>query len=463
LGLAREAEIHPGVEFNSALLLGAAAVLVVLVLSGAAISGWLATRSAPLGSVAVATSTRPGLLARLVMAGSIPLSAAVGLRYAFGSGEARRVAPVLPGLLGGVLAVAGLVAALSFGASLDHLVHTPSQQGWTWDVLVGNPNDSADLVAQGGALLATNPLVGACSAVGILGSIDIDGITVPQTLAIDQLKGSVHPSLLEGRGPSSPGEIALATHTLDLLHKQIGQTVKGTGPDGTPHTFRIVGRMVAPSVGDVLTNSLGDGAWIDASFVHQQWRSPSNPSGTPPDGTDVLTVFAVDLAPGASMPAAVDSLRKDFGPTVLQHLPAQDAVNLTSVSGLPYVLAALIALIGAATVGHALVNSVRRHRRQLAALKALGFVRRQVSATVACQATSIALVALALGIPLGLAGGRWAWMAVASGIYSESPPIVPAAAVAALVPAALLVTNAVAAWPAHTAGRLHAALGMRSE
>src|SRR4051812_19770443 len=64
---------------------------------------------------------------------------------------------------------------------------------------------------------------------------------------------------------------------MQLLHKQIGDTVQATGPDGTPHTFRIVGRMVAPSVRDVLTNSLGDGAWIDASFVHQEWQSPSNP------------------------------------------------------------------------------------------------------------------------------------------------------------------------------------------
>ncbi len=462
-GLAREAEIRPGLEFNSALLLGSAAVFAVIVVTSAAIPAWLVSRSARTGTGAVATATRARLLARLWAAGFIPVSTVVGVRYAFGSGKARRTAPELTALLGAVAAVAGLVAALTFGASLDHLIRTPSQQGWNWDVLVGNPNDSSDAVAQGGSMLAANQLVGAYSTMGELGSVDVDGITVPQILAIDQLKGSVHPPILEGRGPSAPDEIALATHTLNVLHKQIGQTAEGTGPDGKAHTFTIVGRMVAPSVGDVLTNSLGDGGWIDASFVHQQWRSPTNPSGTPPSGTDVLNVFAVKLAPGASMPAAVDSLRKDFGPTVLQQLPAQDAVNLKSVSGLPFVLAALVGLIGAVTLGHALVSSVRRHRRDLAVLKSLGFVRRQVSATVASDATTFALVALALGIPLGLAGGRWAWTAVASGIYSVSPPIIPLAAVAAIVPATLLVSNAVAAWPARAAGRLDAALAMRSE
>ncbi|HET6965397.1 MAG TPA: ABC transporter permease [Acidimicrobiales bacterium] len=465
VGLARKAEIHPGFSFNAAVLCGSAGLLSVVLVLRAAVPAWLLSRPTPanFASASGAPVGVPGVLGRLWTAGTAPLPALIGVRFAFGSRSGNRTVPVVTALVGAVAAVAGLAAAITFGGSLDHLVSNPPQQGWTWDLMVGNPNDSSDAVAQGSPLLAADRMVAAYSAVGELGSVDVDGVTIPQLLAFDQIKGSVHPPVLEGRAPSAPDEIVLATHTMQALHGHIGETVTGSGPDGKPYRFRIVGRMVAPSVGDVLTNGLGDGAWIDASFVHQQWRSASNPAGTPPDGADVLNFFVVKLAPGTHLPAAVARLQKDFGPTVLQHLPAEDAVNLQSVSGLPFALAALIALLGAATVGHALVSSVRQRRRDLAVLKTLGFVRRQVAATVAWQSTSFALVALAVGIPLGLAGGRWAWSVVASGIYSVSPPVIPLLAVVVVIPATVLVCNAVAAWPARAAGRLPAALAMRSE
>jgi ABC-type lipoprotein release transport system permease subunit len=58
---------------------------------------------------------------------------------------------------------------------------------------------------------------------------------------------------------------------------------------------------------------------------------------------------------------------------------------------------------------HTLVTSVRRRRRDLAMLKTLGFVRGRVVAAMVWQATTFAVVALAVGRPLGLAAGRWAW------------------------------------------------------
>ena len=70
-------------------------------------------------------------------------------------------------------------------------------------------------------------------------------------------------------------------------------------------------------------------------------------------------------------------------------------------------LAGLLALLAAAALAHLLVTSVRRRRRDLAILKSLGFVRGQVSAAVAWQATTVALLALAVGLPLGVALGRW--------------------------------------------------------
>lgn len=91
---------------------------------------------------------------------------------------------MLTAVLGAVLAVGALTAALTFGSSLNHLVTSPRQQGWNWDVLVGNPNDLNDRLAQDGHLLSRNRFVGSFSAIAILasqgeGTATIDGVSVP--------------------------------------------------------------------------------------------------------------------------------------------------------------------------------------------------------------------------------------------------------------------------------------------
>ena len=62
------------------------------------------------------------------------------------------------------------------------------------------------------------------------------------------------------------------------------------------------------------------------------------------------------------------------------------------VDRLPGLLAGLFALIALLIVGNMLVSSVRRRRRELAVLRSIGFVRRQVSTIVIWQATMVALV-----------------------------------------------------------------------
>jgi len=80
----------------------------------------------------------------------------------------------------------------------------------------------------------------------------------------------------------------------------------------------------------------------------------------------------------------------------------------------------VVALLAVGTVAHALVGSVRR---DMAILKALGFVRGQVSAMVAWQATTFALVALLAGLPLGVAAGRWGLAADRRATRGRLPPV----------------------------------------
>jgi predicted lysophospholipase L1 biosynthesis ABC-type transport system permease subunit len=96
-------------------------------------------------------------------------------------------------------------------------------------------------------------------------------------------------------------------------------------------------------------------------------------------------------------------------------------------------------------------------------LKTLGFVRGQVAATIAWQATTFAVVALGLGLPLGIAGGRWAWQLTAASLGVDSPPVVPLAAMMAVAAGAVVVANLVAAVPGRAASRLRPATALRSE
>jgi ABC-type antimicrobial peptide transport system permease subunit len=59
------------------------------------------------------------------------------------------------------------------------------------------------------------------------------------------------------------------------------------------------------------------------------------------------------------------------------------------------------------TITHLLLTSVRRHRRELSVLRALGFTPRQARATVGWMAVTFAALALAAGVPLGIAAGGW--------------------------------------------------------
>ena len=96
-------------------------------------------------------------------------------------------------------------------------------------------------------------------------------------------------------------------------------------------------------------------------------------------------------------------------------------------------------------------------------LRSLGFTRRMTFGVVVTHSTAVGLVGLAIGIPLGLVLGRlgWSWVAGKVPLVYVSP--ITLAIIALTVPAALLVTNLVAALPGRRAARLAPAAVLRSE
>jgi predicted RNA binding protein YcfA (HicA-like mRNA interferase family) len=80
-----------------------------------------------------------------------------------------------------------------------------------------------------------------------------------------------------------------------------------------------------------------------------------------------------------------------------------------------------------------------------------------------CSASAILAVAIVIGIPSGIAAGRWAWTAFANAIGVVPAPVVPAAALALGVLALLAAGNILATWPAAIAVRTPVTLTLRSE
>jgi putative ABC transport system permease protein len=110
-----------------------------------------------------------------------------------------------------------------------------------------------------------------------------------------------------------------------------------------------------------------------------------------------------------------------------------------------------------------LASSTRRRRRDLAILKTLGFTRRQVRHAIAWQATTIAAIALLIGLPAGIAAGRWAWRVFAAQLGVLPEPAIPLATIVIAIPAAMALANLIAAIPGRAAARTQPATVLRTE
>jgi ABC-type antimicrobial peptide transport system permease subunit len=448
MGLALKAEPDPGLSVHLAGLgIGMAATLI-LVLGRVAVPAWrlAGERPHPPGVTAAAGTT--STVADTAARAGLPPTSVTGLRMALEQGRGPRSVPVRASLVGVTAGIIALTAAIAFGASLDRLLDTPRLYGWNFDAAAGDWRlDAPD--SSRPAWLAANPLVGAWSAVWF-SDIQVNG-TLVNGAGFDTAGGRVFPTLIEGREPSGPDELVLGSTTLRRLGLRLGQTVQVGA--GRPAAMRIVGRSALVHTD---SENAGEGAILSLDGLRRGRVDQGSGYGT----------FYLRFAPGADPEAAVRSLRRlPSGAVQAVDLPRPPPKieNLGRVGGLPYVLAGLLALLAASALAHLLVTSVRRRRHDLAILKALGFVRRQVSATVAWQATTVALIALAVGLPLGVALGRWAWSLLADRIGVGAPPVTPGPALLAGVVGTVLVSNLVAAWPGRMAARTRPAVALRSE
>jgi ABC-type lipoprotein release transport system permease subunit len=445
-GLAAKAETDPGLAFDAGVV-GVGVLATVLFAVGAAtVATWWISRRSPVRSGA-ARLGRPSRIAGVLARASFPLPAVAGTRMALSSGGGRTALPMRTTLFGATLAIATGVAAVTFTASLDHLRDDRQLYGIKWDAQFGGEFGGPIRGAELDRLVDTPGIAGV--AVGSTSEVELDERVRVPALAMDTVEQPFEPSVLEGRAPVRPEEILLGTKTMEALDAEVGDRVPvSVGEETRP--MEIVGRGVLPVVGD---GGLGRGAFL--TFRGLSRLTP---------GAD-RNIALVRFAPGADGDTLTAQLAPTFvGGEAIDELPLPpDLVNFGRVDNMPAVIAGLMALLAVAALAHALVTAVRRRRVELAVLKTLGFSRAQLRGTVAWQASVLTLVAVVVGLPIGVAAGRWAWRVFADQLGIVYVPVVPALLVVALVPATLIVANLVAAIPGYLAARTPAAAVLRSE
>jgi putative ABC transport system permease protein len=460
VGLAGTAEPYPGIDADwTALLLGAGGVLVATV-GVAAWPAWRAAqaRAGAAGGLPVARlyAGRPSaVLAATRSVRSVP--AATGIRLALQRGAGRTAVPVRSAIAATAVGVVGLSAALGFSASLGYLLATPRLYGVAWDALVTNEQFGTS-TAPAARSIAADPLIAAWSGTYDGTPLTVNGTAVGGVTAGPGPDGSLAAVPLAGRPPSGSDDIVLGQHTLTALGVHVGQTVSVGLAGLSRHVpFLVTGTAVFPAVGD--TTELGTGAELTVPGL---LRLPQPGMVAPP-----YNGLVVKFRPGVPLQQGITALTariERLGPYAITgpSTPA-DLVNFGQLQSLPLLLGLALGLLALLTITHLLLTSVHRRRRDLAVLRALGFTGGQVRATVSWMAVTLAAVALAVGIPVGLLCGSQAWRFFTGQLGIIDVTRTPVLSLVLLAVVGLALAVAIASVPGVSAGRIRPADALRAE
>lgn len=447
IGVARPLEPTPGPSVDGWAISLGAGMLVVGVLLAAAPGALRWARATGTPSTAAA---RPGPVARVLpRLFRFGVASEVGSRMAVAPERWGRASPIRAGVGASLVGLIAILASLAFAAGLQHLAETPRLYGWGFDAIVGNAYGDIP-AARTRAFLDGDRDVEAIAGVRF-SSVTVEG-EATDALGLTAGAQGVAPPVIEGRLPQSPDEVALGVRARRATGAILGDRVTvAAGP--RRERLEVVGTVVTPDLD--ASGGVGHGVVLtDAGLARLVDDNP-------------VDAFLVELRVGADHGAFRDRVHswQDEQLTRDLRLPERpaDVVNLHRVRGVPFALAGVLGAIGALTLAHVLVGSVRRRRADFAVLGAIGFVRRQVRVVVIVQSTVLIGVALALAVPLGLASGRWAWTVVAEAIGTVAEPVTPIGPTVAVAVGALLLASVVAALPGGRAARVRPAAALRAE
>lgn len=449
MGTVRPLEPNPGRDVDVLVLVAGLVAVPLLVGGGALLAAWRSTvpEGARAGSAVAALAGRLGA----------PVPVYIGSRFALERGGGSQAVPVRPALLGAVVGVLGVVAALTFAEGVGDASENPARFGQVYELATFfgfNGEDfvpSAELIA---AMADDRDVVAVNDtrqAVAEVGSVDVP------VFSLDPVGSPLDIVVLDGDPPSGVGEITLAPASADALDVGVGDEVEVVGTEGT-------GRYTVSGIAFVPTGSHNDydtGAWAPRASYDELFDGFKFHTGLialrgGADAHDVAARLGARLADALGDPELADETMEVVAP------PSRLA-ELEQVRRLPLFLAVFLAVLAVGAVGHALATAVRRRRRDIAVLRALGVTRWDCRVMVVTQASLLAVFGLVVGVPLGNALGRALWRTVAESTPVDYVPPIAVWLLIVIAPAALLLANLLAAWPSHRAASIRAGHVLRTE
>jgi ABC-type lipoprotein release transport system permease subunit len=236
-------------------------------------------------------------------------------------------------------------------------------------------------------------------------------------------------TVVRGRMPAGPREVALGPKTAERLDLGIGDQIALGDPDAANGVREgvVVGEVLMPTSDD---NAFNQGIALTPDTLDALAQS------------DGFGQAVVRFADGIDEQEAADRLGAVAPDAIsvysFSSLPP-DVAHLDEVQFLPRVLGVFLGLLAVAAVGHALATSVRRRRHDLGIVRSFGFVARDVLHTLTAQSWTL----VAFGLVLGIALGRVSWQLVADQIgvrpsAATSPLFLLVVALLACLSAAIL-------------------------
>jgi FtsX-like permease family len=455
MGIAALAEPSPGTDADWLVLGPGWAITVLVVVLGAAAATRLAltaarSRKSPPASVIARAAARAGL----------PVPAVVGARFALEPGRGATAVPVRPALAGVVGGVLGVLAALTFSAGIGDAASHPERYGQTWQLTGFFGFSGQDF----GPVTRIEPALAADR--DVTGFLDVrfsgaqSGRVSLESFTYAPVAGKQVPVVLTGgRMPASASEIVLAPTTARLLGVRIGSVVPLRGGTGAARAMTVTGTGFVPAGPH---NSYDAGAWLTPAGYGRLFGG-ARYSFKFHAGLVTLRPGASPLAVAQRMAAEAAKVKGGQGLTFTPPDPITTMEDVNDMAVLPLALAAFLVLLAVGAVGHALALAVRRRRRELAVLRTLGLTGSQSRAVVVTQASLLAVIGLAFGIPLGLAVGRGVWREVAGFVPLAYYPPTDPRGLALIVPVTLVAANVLALWPGRSAARLRPGQVLRAE
>jgi hypothetical protein len=445
VGLAGRLDPDRGIHVDGAVLVAGAltvAILAMVIGLGSALRATSA-RHADAGR----SSSRLAAAVRSVA----PPSIGIGAGLALERGRGERSLPVRFAIVGGVVAVIGVIGSLGLLHGIDDALHEPTRSGQVWDAQIYPDSPAAlkkvEAVAKRDAAVAQ---------IGVLqrAPFNVGHAGLP-VYTVDAVRGHRPFTVLSGRAPRGTHEVLIGPSTARALHLGLGDrtTIAGRGHAAVHVT--VVGTGLLPQDPH---SSFDQGAWVAPAG----WAAITGGRlGGLYQNADIGVVVAFHRS--ARLMVAVDRLHRRTGAEVDARILPQDVLLLRDVRTLPADLAVFLVLLGIAALAHALVTAVRRRRHDIAVLRTLGFTPRQAALCIASQASTIGVISLVIGIPLGVVAGQLAWRWVADATPLLYVPPTAVLAVVLVVPATVLCANLLAAWPAKRASGIRPADVLRTD